>query len=506
MYNSPYAYFPTYQLTAPLYNAVNTAVRGTTTRVPKKSSRQKYQETQERLSGYLPADQNTDVTSSTTLGKEFSTSGNGKNNVGNYGGSKTNESSYNSTGSYNANVDDAVYDAGLNAAKGMASTAALNTGLAYGLGLGFNNALGIGLGAAFSPANTFGALGSMAAAKAGISTNATVSGLLSGLASMSLGPIGGALVGAAAPFAVDAIADALDARSLEATKDSLEDTHGYFGGRQIARGYETNLANPLTASPMAALTGALANQYGIDRAATMAQSYQNLGLSSIQTDWGIDQMGYAQGYANAMANLGDLGINDSSVSGVSGGFANTDNFGGIGTDKGGFGASIGGTFGGGAMSHGAAQSNFGGIGGFAGGLGDTGLSSVGGVSSGTAASTSASAAEGEASTASGTATGGSSDTNSGTTGEGGASESNADSGTDSSSEGASEGNADSGGASGFGGGTGGNFGGLSDTSAGMGDGVSLGSSSGGMGEGSSMGSSSGGGGDMGDSGGYGGGW
>ena len=465
MYN--YGYFPTYTTMLPLYQTMigNYGLGGNTTQ--SKSSRNKWYDSQNRFSDQQSSSDNEKANKGTTLGKEF-TGGDGRDG---FGGGTTSSSKGNDAGSSNKGhsfTDKQAMDAAIDGLSQMGLEAATKTGVALGLNAPTNVALNFGLSG--FPSGLASTVGQVAAQSFGMTTGTTMGAMALGtLGSMLGGPIGGLLGGLIGPTIGGLVADALNIRDEEVTRDAMEDTFGPITGRQIGAAFANNIAthnmdmatiNDMTLAE--ALNDAISGSKSLSpsQVANATSAVNNaIGLANPTSSWGKSMVGpVATAYAGAMASLGDLGMDTGSAADEAspvGGFAETGQFGGIGTDNEGFGTGIGGPTGGGAMSHGATQGNFGGIGGF-GSVNDSGLSGIGGVSSSTAADTAASTSAAESDTAGGTATGGTSEgTDSGTTGEGGANEGN-DAGNDSGDNGSTGNDGDSGGSGGDG--NGGGFG------------------------------------------------
>lgn len=466
MYN--YGYFPTYTTMLPLYQTMigNYGLGGIDTQKGK-SSRNKWYDMQDRFSNQQSSSDKEKANKGTTLGKEF-TGGDGRDG---FGGGTTSSSKGNDAGPSNKGhsfTDKQAMDAAIDGLSQMGLEAATKTGVALGLNAPTNVALNFGLSG--FPSGLASTVGQVAAQSFGMTTGTTMGAMALGtLGSMLGGPIGGLLGGLIGPTIGGLVADALNIRDEEVTRDAMEDTFGPITGRQIGAAFANNIAthnmdmatiNDMTLAE--ALNDAISGSKSLSpsQVANATSAVNNaIGLANPTSSWGKSMVGpVATAYAGAMASLGDLGMDTGSAADEAspvGGFAETGQFGGIGTDNEGFGTGIGGPTGGGAMSHGATQGNFGGIGGF-GSVNDSGLSGIGGVSSSTAADTAASTSAAESDTAGGTATGGTSEgTDSGTTGEGGANEGN-DAGNDSGDNGSTGNDGDSGGSGGDG--NGGGFG------------------------------------------------
>ena len=405
MYN-PFSYTPwaSYGLYSSPFAASGSIFDALSTSENKKSSAQRYQETQERIKRYETSAKPSAKPSSDTK----STRGDSKDTDSGRQTEKTNQPDMTAgTVGYDANTARDVEGVLSSAAKGAALGGLTNLGLGLSLGLG-PDAVAMGITGAISPASVTGLASNALAASQGIPTSTTTTALGGILGTALAGPIGGLVGGFAAPFAADALADAFNARENEKIKDDLEDTYGYFGGRQIGRGFEHNLTNPMT-DPVGALTGAIANKMGIDYAADITGYMSDIGLNkntSLDTLKGMD---WATGYAHSMREVDKaLGLDTMSHgygdSGIKGGFSDTGQFGGIGTDRGGWGTDVGGDIGGGMMSHGTSEKggwssglsgtssspsrgNLGslggwGLGGWSAGFGDSGADDSGGSSMG----------------------------------------------------------------------------------------------------------------------------
>lgn len=463
-----YGYFPTYTTMLPLYQTIlgNYGIGDSGTQ-DSKPSRNKWYDNQNRFSNQQSSSDKEKANKGTTLGKEF-TGGDGRDG---FGGGTTSSSKGNDAGPSNKGhsfTDKQAMDAAIDGLSQMGLEAATKTGVALGLNAPTNVALNFGLSG--FPSGLASTVGQVAAQSFGMTTGTTMGAMALGtLGSMLGGPIGGLLGGLIGPTIGGLVADALNIRDEEVTRDAMEDTFGPITGRQIGAAFANNIAthnmdmatiNDMTLAE--ALNDAISGSKSLSPSqVTNATSAVNnaIGLANPTSSWGKSMVGpVATAYAGAMASLGDLGMDTGSAADEAspvGGFAETGQFGGIGTDNEGFGTGIGGPTGGGAMSHGKAQDNFGGIGGF-GDVSGPGLSGIGGVTGETAADTAASTSAAESDTAGGTATGGTSEgTDSGTTGEGGANEGN-DAGNDSGDNGSTGNDGDSGGSGGDG--NGGGFG------------------------------------------------
>lgn len=463
-----YGYFPTYTTMLPLYQTMigSYGLGGIGTQ-KSKSSRNKWYDMQDRFSGQQSSSDNEKANKGTTLGKEF-TGGDGRDG---FGGGTTSSSKGNDAGPSNKGhsfTDKQAMDAAIEGLSTIGIDAATKTGLALGLNVPADVALNFGLSGL--PSGLANTVGQVAAKSLGMTTGTLPGAVVGSMLGSLAGPIGGLLGGLIGPTIGGLVADALDMRDEEVTRDAFEDTFGQITGRQIGAAYTNNIAthnmDMATINDMSlaqAINDAIAGSKSLSPsqvANATAAVNNSIGMANPTSSWGRDMVGpVAATYADAMASLGDLGADTGSANDEGpdpvGGFAETGQFGGIGTDPGGFGTGVGGPTGGGAMSHGATQGNFGGIGGF-GSVNDSGLSGIGGVSSSTAADTAASTSAAESDTAGGTATGGTSEgTDSGTTGEGGANEGN-DAGNDSGDNGSTGNDGDSGGSGGDG--NGGGFG------------------------------------------------
>ena len=454
-----YGYFPTYTTMLPLYQTIlgNYGIGDSGTQ-DSKSSRNKWYDNQNRFSNQQSSSDKEKANKGTTLGKEF-TGGDGRDG---FGGGTTSSSKGNDAGPSNKGhsfTDKQAMDAAIEGFSTLGIDAATKTGLALGLNVPADVALNFGLSGL--PSGLANTVGQVAAKSLGMTTGTLPGAVVGSMLGSLAGPIGGLLGGLIGPTIGGLVADALDTRDEEVTRDAFEDTFGQITGRQIGAAYANNIAthnmDMATINDMSlaqAINDAIAGSKSLSPNAVAnatAAVNNSIGMANPTSSWGRDMVGpVASAYAGAMASLGALGMDTGSFGGDSkGGFASTGSFGGIGTDQGGFGTGVGGAIGGGAMSHGATQGNFGGIGGF-GGVNDSGLSGIGGVSSSTAADTAASTSAAESDTAGGTATGGTSEgTDSGTTGEGGANEGN-DAGNDSGDNGSTGNDGDSGGSGGDG--------------------------------------------------------
>ena len=454
-----YGYFPTYTTMLPLYQTIlgNYGIGDSGTQ-DSKPSRNKWYDNQNRFSNQQSSSDKEKANKGTTLGKEF-TGGDGRDG---FGGGTTSSSKGNDAGPSNKGhsfTDKQAMDAAIEGFSTLGIDAATKTGLALGLNVPADVALNFGLSGL--PSGLANTVGQVAAKSLGMTTGTLPGAVVGSMLGSLAGPIGGLLGGLIGPTIGGLVADALDTRDEEVTRDAFEDTFGQITGRQIGAAYANNIAthnmDMATINDMSlaqAINDAIAGSKSLSPNAVAnatAAVNNSIGMANPTSSWGRDMVGpVASAYAGAMASLGALGMDTGSFGGDSkGGFASTGSFGGIGTDQGGFGTGVGGAIGGGAMSHGATQGNFGGIGGF-GGVNDSGLSGIGGVSSSTAADTAASTSAAESDTAGGTATGGTSEgTDSGTTGEGGANEGN-DAGNDSGDNGSTGNDGDSGGSGGDG--------------------------------------------------------
>lgn len=431
MYN--YGYFPTYTTMLPLYQTMigSYGLGGIGTQ-KSTSSRNKWYDMQDRFSNQQSSSDNEKANKGTTLGKEFTSNRDGGGGRDGFSGdSMSGSSKGNDAGSPNRGhgfTDQQAMDAAISGLSTMGIDAATKTGMALALDAPVNVAMNFGLSGL--PSGLANTVGQVAAKSFGMTTGTVPGAMIGGLLGSLAGPIGGLLGGLIGPTIGGLVADALNMRDEEVTRDALEDAIGPITGRQIGAAYANNIAthnedfatiNDMTLAE--ALNDAISGSKSLspaEKANAVAAINNSIGLANPTSSWGRDLVGpVAATYAGAMAGLGDLGADTGSANDEGpdpvGGFAETGQFGGLGKDQGGFGTGVGGPTGGGAMSHGKSQDNFGGI----------GLSSVGGVTGETAADTAASTADAEASTASGTATGGTSEgTDSGTTGEDGANEGN----------------------------------------------------------------------------------
>lgn len=454
MYN--YGYFPTYTTMLPLYQTMigSYGLGGIGTQ-KSTSSRNKWYDMQDRFSSQQSSSDKEKANKGTTLGKEF-TGGDGRDGFG--GGTAGGSSSKgNDAGSPNKGhgfTDQQAMDAAISGLSTMGIDAATKTGMALALDAPVNVAMNFGLSGL--PSGLANTVGQVAAKSFGMTTGTVPGAVVGSMLGSLAGPIGGLLGGLIGPTIGGLVADALNMRDEEVTRDALEDAIGPITGRQIGAAYANNIAthnmdmatiNDMTLAE--ALNDAISGSKSLSpsQVANATAAVNNaIGLANPTSSWGRDLVGpVAATYAGAMASLGDLGADTGSANDEAspvGGFAETGQFGGLGKDQGGYGTDVGGPIGGGAMSHGKAQDNFGGI----------GLSSVGGVTGETAADTAASTSAAESDTAGGTATGGTdTGTDSGTTGEDGANE-----GNDSGDNGSTGNDGDSGGSGGDG--NGGGFG------------------------------------------------
>lgn len=457
MYN--YGYFPTYTTMLPLYQTMigSYGLGGIGTQ-KSTSSRNKWYDMQDRFSSQQSSSDNEKANKGTTLGKEFTSNrdGGGRDGFSNDSigstSSKGNDAGLSNKG--HSFTDQQAMDAAISGLSTIGIDAATKTGMALALDAPVNVAMNFGLSGL--PSGLANTVGQVAAKSFGMTTGTVPGAVVGSMLGSLAGPIGGLLGGLIGPTIGGLLADALNMRDEEVTRDALEDAIGPITGRQIGAAYANNIAthnmdmatiNDMTLAE--ALNDAISGSKSLSpsQVANATAAVNNaIGLANPTSSWGRDLVGpVAATYAGAMASLGDLGADTGSANDEAspvGGFAETGQFGGLGKDQGGFGTGVGGPTGGGAMSHGKAQDNFGGI----------GLSSVGGVTGETAADTAASTADAESSTASGTATSGTSEgTDSGTTGEDGANE-----GNDSGDNGSTGNDGDSGGSGGDG--NGGGFG------------------------------------------------
>lgn len=454
-----YGYFPTYTTMLPLYQTMigSYGLGGIGTQ-KSKSSRNKWYDMQDRFSGQQSSSDNEKANKGTTLGKEFSSNrdGGGRDGFSNdsigSSSSKGNDAGPSNKG--HGFTDKQAMDAAIEGLSTIGIDAATKTGLALGLNVPADVALNFGLSGL--PSGLANTVGQVAAKSLGMTTGTLPGAVVGSMLGSLAGPIGGLLGGLIGPTIGGLVADALDMRDEEVTRDAFEDTFGQITGRQIGAAYANNIAthnedfatiNDMTLAE--ALHDAISGSKSMspaEKANATAAVNNSIGMANPTSSWGRDLVGpVAATYAGAMVSLGDLGKDTGSAADEAspvGGFAETGQFGGLGKDQGGYGTDVGGPIGGGAMSHGKAQDNFGGI----------GLSSVGGVTGETAADTAASTSAAESDTAGGTATGGTdTGTDSGTTGEDGANE-----GNDSGDNGSTGNDGDSGGSGGDG--NGGGFG------------------------------------------------
>lgn len=460
MYN--YRYFPTYTTMLPLYQTMigSYGLGGIGTQ-KSTSSRNKWYDMQDRFSSQQSSSDNEKANKGTTLGKEFTSNRDGGGRDGFSGDSMSGSSKGNDAGSPNKGhgfTDQQAMDAAISGLSTMGIDAATKTGMALALDAPVNVAMNFGLSGL--PSGLANTVGQVAAKSFGMTTGTVPGAVVGSMLGSLAGPIGGLLGGLIGPTIGGLVADALNMRDEEVTRDALEDAIGPITGRQIGAAYANNIAthnmdmatiNDMTLAE--ALNDAISGSKSLSpsQVANATAAVNNaIGLANPTSSWGRDLVGpVAATYAGAMASLGDLGADTGSANDEAspvGGFAETGQFGGLGKDQGGYGTDVGGPIGGGAMSHGKAQDNFGGI----------GLSGVGGVTGETAADTAASTSAAESDTAGGTATGGTdTGTDSGTTGEDGANEGN-DAGNDSGDNGSTGNDGDSGGSGGDG--NGGGFG------------------------------------------------
>lgn len=430
MYN--HRYFPTYTTMLPLYQTMigSYGLGGIGTQ-KSTSSRNKWYDMQDRFSSQQSSSDNEKANKGTTLGKEFTSNrdGGGRDGFSNDSIGST-SSKGNDAGPSNKGhsfTDQQAMDAAISGLSTIGIDAATKTGMALALDAPVNVAMNFGLSGL--PSGLANTVGQVAAKSFGMTTGTVPGAVVGSMLGSLAGPIGGLLGGLIGPTIGGLLADALNMRDEEVTRDALEDAIGPITGRQIGAAYANNIAthnmdmatiNDMTLAE--ALNDAISGSKSLSpsQVANATAAVNNaIGLANPTSSWGRDLVGpVAATYAGAMASLGDLGADTGSANDEAspvGGFAETGQFGGLGKDQGGFGTGVGGPTGGGAMSHGKTQDNFGGI----------GLSSVGGVTGETAADTAADTADAESSTASGTATSGTSEgTDSGTTGEDGANEGN----------------------------------------------------------------------------------
>lgn len=486
MYN--HRYFPTYTTMLPLYQTMigSYGLGGIGTQ-KSTSSRNKWYDMQDRFSSQQSSSDNEKANKGTTLGKEFTSNrdGGGRDGFSNDSIGST-SSKGNDAGPSNKGhsfTDQQAMDAAISGLSTIGIDAATKTGMALALDAPVNVAMNFGLSGL--PSGLANTVGQVAAKSFGMTTGTVPGAVVGSMLGSLAGPIGGLLGGLIGPTIGGLLADALNMRDEEVTRDALEDAIGPITGRQIGAAYANNIAthnmdmatiNDMTLAE--ALNDAISGSKSLSpsQVANATAAVNNaIGLANPTSSWGRDLVGpVAATYAGAMASLGDLGADTGSANDEAspvGGFAETGQFGGLGKDQGGFGTGVGGPTGGGAMSHGKTQDNFGGI----------GLSSVGGVTGETAADTAADTADAESSTASGTATSGTSEgTDSGTTGEDGANEGN-DSGDNGST--GNDGDSGSSGGDGNGGGFGNDGGGGSGGDGDNNGGPNGGSDSQGTGEG-----------------------
>jgi hypothetical protein len=461
MYN--YGYFPTYTTMLPLYQTMigSYGLGGIGTQ-KSTSSRNKWYDMQDRFSSQQSSSDNEKANKGTTLGKEFTSNrdGGGRDGFSNDSIGST-SSKGNDAGPSNKGhsfTDQQAMDDAISGLSTIGIDAATKTGMALALDAPVNVAMNFGLSGL--PSGLANTVGQVAAKSFGMTTGTVPGAVVGSMLGSLAGPIGGLLGGLIGPTIGGLLADALNMRDEEVTRDALEDAIGPITGRQIGAAYANNIAthnmdmatiNDMTLAE--ALNDAISGSKSLSPsqvANATAAVNNSIGLANPTSSWGRDLVGpVAATYAGAMASLGDLGADTGSANDEAspvGGFAETGQFGGLGKDQGGYGTDVGGPIGGGAMSHGKAQDNFGGI----------GLSGVGGVTGETAADTAASTSAAESDTAGGTATGGTdTGTDSGTTGEDGANEGN-DAGNDSGDNGSTGNDGDSGGSGGDG--NGGGFG------------------------------------------------
>lgn len=211
--------------------------------------------------------------------------------------------------------------AGGRAADAMAGSfgqAALGAGAKAGLGMAFgmspSDALAMGAQSLAGPGTIGGVVGAGINAGLGLSSLGPTQAALAGLAGIVGGPLAAAAVAAFGGFATNALADALDARDMEQTRDLAEDAlgHGFTGlskGKSLADTVTTaQTVNPSTmnvntmaqtlahmginVSPVDAMAAAMADTYG-------GRTPSPLGALGISPD--------TLGAISALANEGPLG-------------------------------------------------------------------------------------------------------------------------------------------------------------------------------------------------------
>lgn len=122
----------------------------------------------------------------------------------------------------------------------------------------------------------------------------TVGGLLTGL-----NPLAGLAYGALSPFAIDALADGLDARKDEGYKDAFESAHGNFGGRSVAK----DVADMMSAAGFGSMAHGYGNQgYGPKDA---ARGMTNKDASSVAR--GGNPMGNTYGATRGVGFTNSIG-------------------------------------------------------------------------------------------------------------------------------------------------------------------------------------------------------
>ena len=168
--------------------------------------------------------------------------------------------------------------------------------------------------------------------------NPVVGGLLS-----TVNPALGLAYGLLSPFAMDALADGLNTRKDESYKDAMEDEHGFFGGRSVAKdiagmmdragfdsmahGYGNQGYGPADAargmtnkdaSSVARGGNPMGNTYGANRSVGFANAIGGPrgGASAVDSGYGPSMGGFA---GLGIGNPSSYGGRTSSSSGSSGG-------------------------------------------------------------------------------------------------------------------------------------------------------------------------------------------
>ena len=217
-----------------------------------------------------------------------------------------------------ASTNSLAGDRAADAMVGSFGQAAIGAGAKAGLGMAFgmspSDALAMGAQSLASPGTIGGVVGAGINASLGLSSLGPTQAALAGLASVVGGPLAGAAVAALGGFATNALADALDARDMEMTRDLAEDAlgHGLTGlskGKSLADTVTTaQTVNPNTmnvntmaqtlaqmginVSPVDAMAAAMADTYG-------GKTPSPLGALGISPD--------TLGAISALANDGPLG-------------------------------------------------------------------------------------------------------------------------------------------------------------------------------------------------------